>query len=87
MRWDPQTNNFTQPMIRGFCGFENNPRVKRCPKASSCCNIPITLIDRVGGFGSWFLGYWLAAVMAVDKAPVGTPVVPALVKVPSLLTV
>ena len=33
------------------------------------------------------LGYWLTAVMAVDKSPVATPVFPALVRVPSLLTV
>ena len=38
-------------------------------------------------YGKRLLGYCLAATMAVDKAPVGTPVVPALVRVPLLLTV
>jgi hypothetical protein len=34
----------------------------------------------------WFFGYLVTGAMAVDRPPVATPVVPALVRVPSLLT-
>ena len=40
-------NNFTQPMIPWLLWVENKPRVKRCPKASSCCEIPIALMTKI----------------------------------------
>jgi hypothetical protein len=49
--------------------------------------VPGRLIKPRRAVGKQFFGYWLTAVMAVDKPPVATPVAPALVRVPSSLTV
>ncbi len=70
-------------MSRGCTsGCAGNRQIVRRENSAQHADVP-----HAGQASQKFFNYWPEAVKAVARPPVPTPVVPVLVKVPSLLTV